>query len=164
MDIYQKHHLTGGLADLGGNIQVTGDKPDGSPWRVGIEDPADTSALLGILTLSEDSTVITSGGYERYLVDQDGKRYPHIIDPSTGYPVKNDLSSVSIICKDGALADGLSTSLCVMGKEKAISFWKAHSDQFEMVLFDTDQTITISEGLKDSFISDRYEIETVSAG
>ena len=163
MDIYQKHHLTGGLADLGGNIQVTGDKPDGSPWRVGIEDPADTSALLGILTLSEDSTVITSGGYERYLVDQDGKRYPHIIDPSTGYPVKNDLSSVSIICKDGALADGLSTSLCVMGKEKAISFWKAHSDQFEMVLFNTDQTITISEGLKDSFISDRYEIETVSA-
>ena len=163
MDIYQKHHLTGGLADLGGNIQVTGNKPDGSPWRVGIEDPADTSALLGILTLSEDSTVITSGGYERYLVDQDGKRYPHIIDPSTGYPVKNDLSSVSIICKDGALADGLSTSLCVMGKEKAISFWKAHSDQFEMVLFDTDQTITISEGLKDSFISDRYEIETVSA-
>lgn len=164
MDIYQKHHLTGGLADLGGNIQVTGNKPDGSPWRVGIEDPADTSALLGILTLSEDSTVITSGGYERYLVDQDGKRYPHIIDPSTGYPVENDLSSVSIICKDGALADGLSTSLCVMGKEKAISFWKAHSDQFEMVLFDTDQTITISEGLKDSFISDRYEIETVSAG
>ena len=163
MDIYQKHHLTGGLADLGGNIQVTGDKPDGSPWRVGIEDPADTSALLGILTLSEDSTVITSGGYERYLVDQDGKRYPHIIDPSTGYPVENDLSSVSIICKDGALADGLSTSLCVMGKEKAISFWKAHSDQFEMVLFDTDQTITISEGLKDSFISDRYEVETVSA-
>ena len=164
MDIYQKHHLTGGLADLGGNIQVTGNKPDGSPWRVGIEDPADTSALLGILTLSEDSTVITSGGYERYLVDQDGKRYPHIIDPSTGYPVENDLSSASIICKDGALADGLSTSLCVMGKEKAISFWKAHSDQFEMVLFDTDQTITISEGLKDSFISDRYEIETVSAG
>ena len=164
MDIFQKHHLTGGLADLGGNIQVTGNKPDGSPWRVGIEDPADTSALLGILTLSEDSTVITSGGYERYLVDQDGRRYPHIIDPSTGYPVKNDLSSVSIICKDGALADGLSTSLCVMGKEKAISFWKAHSDQFEMVLFDTDQTITISEGLKDSFISDRYEIETVSAG
>ena len=163
MDIYQKHHLTGGLADLGGNIQVTGNKPDGSPWRVGIEDPADTSALLGILTLSEDSTVITSGGYERYLVDQDGKRYPHIIDPSTGYPVENDLSSVSIICKDGALADGLSTSLCVMGKEKAISFWKAHSDQFEMVLFDTDQTITISEGLKDSFISDRYEVETVSA-
>ena len=50
-----------------------------------------------------------------------------------------------------------------MGKEKAISFWKAHSDQFEMVLFDTDQTITISEGLKDSFISDRYEVETVSA-
>ena len=151
MDIFQKHHLTGGLADLGGNIQVTGNKPDGSPWRVGIEDPADTSALLGILTLSEDSTVITSGGYERYLVDQDGRRYPHIIDPSTGYPVKNDLSSVSIICKDGALADG------------AISFWKAHSDQFEMVLFDTDQTITISEGLKDSFISDRYEVETVSA-
>ena len=163
MDIYQKHHLTGGLADLGGNIQVTGDKPDGSPWRVGIEDPADTSALLGILTLSEDSTVITSGGYERYLVDQDGKRYPHIIDPSTGYPVKNDLSSASIICKDGALADGLSTSLCVMGKMKAISFWKAHKDQFDMVLFDTDQTITISEGLKDSFTSDRYEIETVSA-
>lgn len=126
MEIFTAHHLTGGLADLGGNIQVMGSKPDGSQWRVGIEDPADTSSLLGILTLSSDSTVITSGGYERYLVDMDGKRYSHIIDPSTGYPVDNDIESASIICTDGALADGLSTSLCVMGKEKAIEIGRAH--------------------------------------
>lgn len=161
MEIFEDHGLSGGLADLGGNIQVMGKKPDGNPWRVGIEDPADTSSLIGILSLNHDCTVITSGGYERYLVDTDGKHYPHIIDPSTGYPVENDLSSVSIVCSDGALADGLSTALCVMGKEKAIEFWKSHSDQFDMVLFDTDRNITISEGLKDSFMSDDLDVTVV---
>lgn len=163
MDIFKGHGLTGGLADLGGNIQVTGKKPDGSAWRVGIEDPDDSSAVLGILSLEKDGTVITSGGYERYLVDLDGKHYPHIIDPATGYPVENDLSSVSILCDDGTLADGLSTSLCVMGKEKAIGFWKEHPDLFDMVLFDTDKQITVSEGLKDSFVSAKYDVTVVNA-
>lgn len=161
MEIFQKHGLTGGLADLGGNIQVTGSKPDGNPWRVAIEDPSDTSGQLGILSLSKDSTVITSGGYERYLVDKDGNKYSHIIDPSSGYPVENDLTSVSIVCDNGTLADGLSTSLCVMGKEKAISFWKEHKNEFDMVLFDTDQKITISAGLEDSFLSDSYDVAVV---
>ena len=162
MDIFKDHGLTGGLANLGGNIQVCGEKPDGNPWRVGIEDPEDTSATIGVLSLTKDSTVITSGGYERYLVDQDGKHYSHIIDPKTGYPVENDLTSVSIICGDGTLADGLSTSLCVMGKAKAISFWKKHADQFDMVLLDTDRKITISEGLKDSFTAKGLDVTVVS--
>lgn len=164
MEIFRSHGLSGGLADLGGNIQVMGEKPNGSPWRVGIEDPADTSERLGILSLEGDCTVITSGGYERYLVDRDGERYSHIIDPSTGYPADNDLSSVSIVCSDGTLADGFSTSLCVMGEEKAVSFWKAHSDEFQMVLFDTSGQIIVSEGLADSFSSDRFPVTVVRAG
>lgn len=163
MDIFKEHGLTGGLASLGGNVQVCGHKPDGNPWRVGIEDPEDTSATVGILSLTSDCTVITSGGYERYLVDKNGKKYSHIIDPATGYPVENDLSSVSIVCDDGTLADGLSTSLCVMGKEEAISFWKKHKDQFDMVLLDTDRKITVSQGLKDSFISQGPDVTVVGA-
>lgn len=164
MDIFKAHGLTGGLANLGGNIQICGKKPDGNPWRIGIEDPEDTSATIGILSLTSDAAVITSGGYERYLTDRNGKHYSHIIDPATGYPVDNDLSSVTIVCNDGTLADGLSTSLCVMGKDKAISFWKKHSDQFDMILLDTDRKITISEGLEDSFKADAFDVSIVKAG
>lgn len=80
-----------------------------------------------------DEAVITSGAYERYF-EKDGKTYHHIIDPATGKPSKKDLKSVTIISKNGTLSDTLSTTLFVMGKDKAISYWKEHSKEFNMIL------------------------------
>ncbi len=154
MELFASYDVTSALVSLGGNVQVYRTKPDGSGWRVAVEDPFSDNegTYAGILTL-KDQAAITSGAYERYF-EQDGVRYHHILDPSTGYPAESGLASVTIVSADGTLADALSTALFVMGKENAVAYWQAHADEFDMVLIETDGTITISEGLKDSFSSD----------
>ena len=98
--------------------------------------------------------MITSGAYERYF-EQDGKRYDHIIDPATGYPAENGLASVSIVSQDGTLADALSTALFVMAKERAISYWKEHADEFDVILIEDNGDMTITEGLQNCFSSEK---------
>ena len=152
MDIFKENGITSGLVNLGGNVQALGTKTDGSNWRVAVQSPDDTEDYLGVLSI-RDKAVITSGGYERYF-EQDGVTYHHIIDPKIGYLAENGLVSVTIVSSDGTLADGLSTSLFIMGEEKAAEFWKAHSDEFEAILETDDGTIYVTEGLKDSFTTD----------
>lgn len=158
MEIYKENGVTSGMVSLGGNVQALGTKPDGEKWRIGIRDPESSEGdIIGVVSLA-DQAVITSGGYERYF-EEDGNRYHHILDTTTGYPADSGLSSVSIISADGTLADGLSTALFVMGKEKAIEFWREHQDEFDTVLVETDGSIYVTEGLEDIFSSEReFEI------
>ena len=161
-DIFRSNGVTSALIDLGGNIQTVGSKPDGSPWKVALND-RNRGTFLGVVQV-KDMAVISSGGYERNFTASDGKVYHHIIDPATGYPADNGFSvdaSVSIICSDGTMADGLSTSLYVMGPEKAIEYWRAHSDEFDFVLMTDDDKMYVSEGIEDSFSSDTYKYEIV---
>lgn len=158
MDIYKEKGVTSGLVNLGGNAQVLGTKPDGSLWRVAVQSPDAEDEYLGVLE-TKDRAIITSGGYERYF-EKDGVTYHHIIDPTTGYPAENGLISVTIVSADGTLADGLSTSLFVMGKDQATDYWKAHSDEFDMILLTDDEKLYVSAGIKDSFTSDR-EVEII---
>lgn len=158
MNIFKENNISSGLVNLGGNVQALGTKTDGSKWRVAVQSPDDTEDYLGILSV-QDKAVITSGGYERYF-EQDGKTYHHIIDPKTGYPAENGLTSVTIVSEDGTLADGLSTSLFIMGKEKAIEFWKAHSDEFDTIMLTEDGTLYVTEGIGDEF-STELNVEIV---
>ena len=152
MEIYKKCGLTSGMVSLGGNVQLLGAKPDGSSWRIAVQSPDDTNDYLGVLE-AKDKAVITSGGYERYF-EENGTTYHHIIDPATGYPAKNGLKSVTIVSDDGTLADGLSTSLFIMGQDKACGFWKKHSDEFDMILMTDDNELYVSEGIADTFSSE----------
>ncbi len=152
MEIFEENGVTTGMVSLGGNVHVLGTKTDGSNWRVGIQDPEDSSEIAGVLSVA-DCAVITSGGYERYF-EQDGVTYHHILDPETGKPADSGLLSVTIVSEDGTLADGLSTSLFVMGKEEAITYWRQHADEFDAVLIEEDGTISVTEGIADAFSSD----------
>lgn len=152
MQIYQDCGVTSGLVNLGGNVQALGCKTDGSKWRVAIQSPDDTEEYLGILKI-EDQAVITSGGYERYF-EEDGVTYHHIIDPATGYPADSGLISVTIVSDDGTLADGLSTSLFIMGEEKAAQFWRENSDEFEAIMETSDGELYVTEGIADSLTTD----------
>lgn len=158
MDIYKENNISSGLVNLGGNVQALGTKPDGSKWRVAVQSPDDTEDYLGILSV-EDKAVITSGGYERYF-EQDGKTYHHIIDPKTGYPAENGLTSVTVVSEDGTLADGLSTSLFIMGKDKAIEFWRVHSDEFDIIMLTDEGKLYVTEGIQDDF-STEMEMEII---
>ena len=135
------------LLDLGGNIQAVGAKPDGSPWRIGVRDPAG-EGNIGVVEV-EDQAVVTSGGYERYF-EQDGVRYWHILDPETGAPARSGLASVTVIGDDGVLCDALSTALFVMGPEGALDHWRQHRD-FEAVLVSDGGSVTITAGLEGRF-------------
>lgn len=161
MEIFRENGVENGILSLGGNVQALGTKPDGSLWRVGLQDPADERALFATLELA-DKAVITSGAYERNF-EQDGVVYHHIIDPRTGYPAESGLSSVTIVSDDGTLADGLSTALYIMGKEAAVEFWRSHRDDFDMVLLADDGAVTVSAGIADALtLSDGSAAEVVS--
>lgn len=161
MEIFRENAVENGILSLGGNVQALGTKPDGSLWRVGLQDPADERALFATLELA-DKAVITSGAYERNF-EQNGITYHHIIDPRTGYPAESGLSSVTIVSGDGTLADGLSTALFIMGKEAAVEFWRSRRDDFDMVLLADDGAVTVSAGIADALtLSDDSAAEVVS--
>jgi len=144
----RENGITSAILDIGGNVQAIGTKPDGSSWRVGLKDPF-SGGVLGVIRVA-DEAVVTSGSYERYFIGEDGKRYGHIIDPATGYPVDNGVASVSVIAGEGKLCDALSTSLFVMGLEGAEDYWRRHQD-FDMILVMEDGNIYVTEGIKDKF-------------
>ena len=159
MEIFKKDGVTCGMVSLGGNVHLLGTKQDGSAWRVGIQDPDNTDDMLGVLQ-ANDCAVITSGAYERNF-EKDGVTYHHIIDPATGKPSNSGLTSVTIVSKDGTLADGLSTSLFVMGKDKAIAYWKQHADEFDTILVDKDRNVYITEGIAGNFSPDSVSADQV---
>ncbi len=161
--ILEKNGITSAMASLGGNVYVRGSKPDGSAWRVAVQDPKNTAAYAGVLSLT-DSFAVTSGGYQRYFT-QDGKTYHHIIDPATGAPAESGLTSVTIISPDnGTMCDAFSTALFVMGEKKAIDFWRTGGYNFEMVLITADGRVLVSEGAAKHFEQEKgsgYAYETI---
>ena len=159
VDIMAAAGVESAILSLGGNVQTLGEvKPDGSSWQVAVTDPHDTGAYAGMLSIGQ-AAVVTSGGYQRFF-QQDGVTYIHIIDPATGYPVDNDLLSVTVVTEDGAYADGMSTALFVMGLEGALDYYEAAGD-FELVLITTDDRVIVTPGLADCFTetSDGYTYE-----
>ncbi|MDR2420882.1 MAG: FAD:protein FMN transferase [Oscillospiraceae bacterium] len=141
------------IINLGGNVFALGSKPGGGAWNVAVRDPLDSSKHVGSLKL-RDRAAVTSGGYERYF-EENGVRYHHIIDPRTGYPADSGLASVTVVSENGTLADGLSTGLFVLGKERAIGLWRENMELFDLVLVENDGTVTVTDGLEKSFSSGR---------
>ena len=163
-DIFRSYGITSGLISLGGNVCAFGSKTDGSDWNIAIQDPSspsDPNAYAGIIRCS-DAFLITSGSYQRYFTEN-GKRYCHIIDPSTGYPADNGLSSVTVVSSSGTEGDALSTALYVMGLERASEFWRNCTDlSFEAVFITQEGKIYVTEGIADDFESSLSAPEIIS--
>jgi FAD:protein FMN transferase len=109
------------IVEIGGDLFAQGKNKEGVPWRAGINTPdknAPFDEVYKVITLS-DMAMATSGDY-RNLIEIDGQRYPHIIDPKTGYPVQTQVVSATIIAQTCTFADGLATAAMVMGPEKSI--------------------------------------------
>ena len=146
------------LLDLGqSTIVAVGTKPGGSPWRIGIRDPAAEAGYFAVVELA-DMAMGTSGGYQRYF-EQDGVTYWHILDPDTAAPARSGLASVTVVAPSAMDCDGLSTALFVMGLEEGAQFWRDHPElKFEAIFVTEDGKIYRTAGLEGSFsLAEGYE-------
>ena len=145
----KQKEVSGAVIAVGGSILLYGSKADGSDWNVAVQNPRGQDVeAMGVLSLSGTTNVSTSGDYEKYFM-QDGKRYHHILDPSTGYPADSGLISVTIVSDSGLLSDGLSTACFVLGKEKGEKLLETYGA--EGVFIDQNKKVTVTKGLKDKF-------------
>lgn len=130
------------MAAAGGDTRLLGKRGD-NPWIVGIRDPDREDGFVTRLALA-DEAISTSGDYERYFIE-DGVRYHHILNPSTGRPA-GELRSVTVIGPDATMTDGLSTSVFVLGTKAGLSLIESLAD-YEAVIVDKEHRVVFSEGL-----------------
>ena len=145
--ILRKEKVKRASISLGGNVYVYGKKPGGALWNVAVRDPFEP-AKNAFLLKTQNATVVTSGGYERFF-EQDGKIYSHILDTKSGFPADKGLLSVTIVSQESMTADALSTSLFVLGMEKIPDIKKsALVGNFECLCVDKSGKAWASKGLK----------------
>ena len=134
------------IINLGGNVFILGEKEKNTPFKVGIQDPtSEDGSSIGNISISNKS-VVTSGIYERYL-EKDGIIYHHMIDPSTGYPFENNLSSVTIISSSSIVGDGLSTTTFGLGLQKGMKLIES-LDNTDAIFITKDKKVHTTSNLK----------------
>lgn len=141
------HGVDKAIVNLGGNVLTLGRKVDGSLWRIGIQDPDDGRGAYVMIVELDDTSLVTSGPYERFL-ELEGEIYHHILDTTTGFPVESDFTSVSIITQSSFLADALSTSVYALGYEKGMDLINS-LDGVQAVFLTDDKEVVLSEKASD---------------
>ena len=127
--------VTSAVINLGGNILLVGEKPEGAAFNIGIQKPfEDRDAVVVAISELKDCSMVSSGIYERYFYDTEGNFYHHILDPATGYPCDTGLLQVTIISKDSATGDALSTACFALGLEKGMDLIHSLPDVYAVFL------------------------------
>lgn len=125
------------LVEIGGEVLSKGGKPDEASWKLAIEKPVSTERAVQRVVEFKDGALATAGDYRNYY-EEDGRRYSHIIDPKTEFPIQHNLVSTSVYAEDTMSADAYATALMVMGTDKAKSFSKKHN-MAVMLIYKTDE-------------------------
>ena len=162
-ELETKKDVTAALMNLGGSSVMTyGSKPDGSSWNVAVTDPRaeNEDDYLGVVALNGTEFLSTSGDYEKYFIEN-GVRYHHIMDPSTGYPAESGVTGVTVVCDSGLEADALSTACFVLGVEKGAELLKTYGA--DGLFVDEDHHVYLTEGMKERFslLADSYSVEDI---
>lgn len=134
----------GGIVALSGDMKAFGVLPERTGFPVGIRHPREEGTLIGIIDL-QDEAISTAGDYERFF-ERDGVRYHHILDPETLKPARR-CQSVTVVAKDGTMADGLDTGIFVLGPEQGMALIERLPD-VEAIIVDQDGEVTVSSGLR----------------
>lgn len=114
------------LVEIGGELRARGTRPEGGPWRLAVESPDPEGQRFIEALMVSDAAVATSGDYRNFF-EVDGRRYSHLVDPRTGYPVEHELVSVTVIHENCMEADGLATALIVLGLEPALALAESNN-------------------------------------
>ncbi|SOD11829.1 thiamine biosynthesis lipoprotein [Pedobacter xixiisoli] len=137
-ELMESKGIKAGIVNASGDMTTWGVKPNGKAWNVGITNPFDEEKYIAIIPLKREA-VTTSGNYEKY-VEFNGKRYAHIINPVTGYPATG-LISVTVIGPSAEKANGFSTSIMVLGKEKGLELIHLHPDYRCVIVTDEGEVV-----------------------
>ena len=130
--------IEAGIINGSGDMSTWGKQPNGKPWNIGITNPFDTDKLITTVPINKGA-VTTSGSYEKFVVF-DGKRYSHIINPATGYPATG-LCSVTVFGPNAETANGLSTSLMVLGKTEGLVLLDKFPDYSCLMITDAGKVV-----------------------
>jgi thiamine biosynthesis lipoprotein len=133
------------IVNAGGDLRIGGTKLD-QPWSIGIQHPRESEKIVARISIS-DAAIATSGDYEKFFIHQ-GKRYHHILNPKDGFPAEG-CQSVSIIYKEGMMADALATAVFVLGPQKGYSLCQRLED-VNCLIIDKEGKNILSPNLKDS--------------
>lgn len=147
--IMKKNNVKSGIIDLGGNVVVIGNKNNGEPWKVGIQNPFKTRGeIIGYLK-SSNKSVVTSGDYERFIMINE-KKYQHFLNPKTGYPIDNEIKSVTIVSDKSIDGDGLTSCCFSMGLERGLELIKK-MDGIDGILITKDKEVYVTKGISNIF-------------
>lgn len=149
-ELLDKKGINNYLAEIGGELQTRGQKPDNHPWRVAIERPLpEAQGFQKVITIAtqDPTAIMTSGTYRHYYADS-GKRYSHILDARTGSPVTHSTVSVTVIHESPTIADAWSTALLCMGTEEGL---KIANENALSVLFIDQTKLGMEETSSDLF-------------
>lgn len=139
--LLQNAGVTAGIVNASGDMAVWGNPPHADYWRVGVTNPFSPDNIYQILELRDDVALATSGDYEKY-VEFDEKRYSHIINPTTGYPVEG-LVSVTVIGQSAEIANGISTSIMVLGVREGEKLLKQYPGYRAIIISDDGEVVEL---------------------
>lgn len=149
-EVLQNKGIKSAIVNLGGNVVLVGGKPNGEPFRVGIQDPLQaTGDYLGIVDMA-DRSLVSSGSYERYF-EYEGKTYHHILDPDTGFPVENELLQVTIISNESVDGDALSTTAFLLGLSRGLALIDS-MPEVSAVFITNDKKVYLSQDIGKGFL------------
>ncbi|ACV27769.1 FAD:protein FMN transferase [Kangiella koreensis] len=150
-DIMAEFQISNYLVEIGGETKGQGVNVHGYPWRIAVEKPSSNASQQELLVIALESTSIaTSGDYRNYF-EVAGKRFSHTIDPTTGYPIEHNLTSVSVIHPSNMYADAYATAMSVLGGEASLEF----ADQYQLPVLvierQNDELVTHANNLFEKF-------------
>ncbi len=143
-ELMETKGIKAGIVNASGDMTTWGSKPDGKPWYVGVTNPFNEEKSIAIIPLKREA-ITTSGSYEKF-VEFNGKRYAHIINPVTGYPATG-LISVTVLGPSAEMANGFSTSIMVLGKDKGLALIRQFP-AYSCILVTDEGTVIKSENFK----------------
>jgi thiamine biosynthesis lipoprotein len=140
-----------GIIDAGGDLRCWGVKSRKRPWIIGVQNPRRTDGIIGKLVIDRPAAIATSGDYQRFFI-KNGKRYCHIMDPSSGRPA-DTVMSATVIGANAAETDAVATAVCVLGVEKGLELLRKNG--MDGIIIDKGGRISATSGLSKIFIQEK---------
>ena len=145
IEVLKSRGITSALINAGGDVRVIGNKPDGKPWRIGVQDPRKSDGISAKLSLTQWDTMETSGDYQRFII-KDGIRYSHILNPRTGWQPR-EVASVTMVTNSSTYGDILSKPIFVLGVDKGLKLLQQFPG-VEAIIITIDGKTIITPGLE----------------